>query len=79
MGTPCITLRENTERPLTLFEHGGNSRLAGNDPQKVLNAFSEYRKLPRRPHRPPLWDGHTAERIVEALIKASVSFKETVN
>jgi UDP-N-acetylglucosamine 2-epimerase (non-hydrolysing) len=66
LGTPCLTLRENTERPITI-EYGGNE-LVGSDPAAILTAAS--RKLAgskRPPRRPPLWDGHAAERIVRIL------------
>ncbi|MEI6565023.1 MAG: UDP-N-acetylglucosamine 2-epimerase (non-hydrolyzing) [bacterium] len=67
LGTPCLTLRWNTERPVTLREHGGVSVLVGNDIQKIRTEFREAATLPRAVHRPPLWDGHTAERIVACL------------
>jgi UDP-N-acetylglucosamine 2-epimerase (non-hydrolysing) len=63
-GTPCLTLRRNTERPVTLAEHGGASRLVGDDIGRIRAEFREALGRPRSPHRPPLWDGHTAERIV---------------
>lgn len=69
LGTPCLTMRWNTERPVTLKEHGGTSRLVGNDPALTLAAYREERNSPRRPFRPELWDGHTAERIVQALLR----------
>jgi len=68
LGTPCLTLRWNTERPITLMENGGTNRLVGNDPEKILEAFEEVAVLPRQEHRPEMWDGHTADRIVTALI-----------
>lgn len=71
LGTPCLTLRSSTERPVTLAAHGGVSRLVGNDLEKIRQGFDELRQLPRRPHRPPLWDGHTAPRIVQALAETS--------
>lgn len=68
LGTPCITLRENTERPITLVENGGVSLLTGNDPIKILAAFHRLRDRPPRAARPPLWDGHTAPRILDAIL-----------
>ena len=67
IGTPCITLRENTERPVTLREHHGVSELAGNDPERIRRCFHEMKNLGKLAARPPLWDGHTAERIVETF------------
>jgi len=68
-GTPCITLRENTERPITLRENGGVCSLAGNDVGRIEMILSEQVGLPRRQSRPPLWDGDTSQRIVEELSK----------
>jgi UDP-N-acetylglucosamine 2-epimerase (non-hydrolysing) len=67
LGTPCVTLRHNTERPLTLTENGGVCELAGNDAASVRASFEHMRSRPRRPFVPPLWDGHAAERIVAVL------------
>lgn len=64
LGTPCLTLRRNTERPVTLREHGGASILVGNEIPVIRGAFRDILGHPRRMYRPPLWDGHTAERIV---------------
>ena len=68
LGIPCLTLRENTERPITV-EMGTNT-LVGTDPQKIkAGAFAALDGGPRPNHRiPPLWDGHTADRILDALI-----------
>ena len=71
LGTPCITLRWNTERPVTLREHGGASVLVGNDVDKIRNAFRDALEQQRKPVRPDLWDGRAAERIVKALVEAS--------
>ena len=63
---PCLTLRENTERPVTI-ECGGN-RLVGNDPKKILGAYRDLVASGARDMRtPPLWDGHAAERIAAIL------------
>ncbi len=67
LGTPCLTMRWNTERPITLVEHGGASRLVGNDVNKIRAAYREAISTDRKPSRPELWDGHTAERIAQIL------------
>ena len=68
LGTPCITLRENTERPVTLRENGGTAVLAGHDLGKIRETFAVLKTAPRNESRPPLWDGRTAERIVEVFL-----------
>ena len=70
LGTPCLTMRWNTERPITLAEHGGASRLVGNDVGKIRAAYLEALSTDRKPSRPELWDGHTAERIAQILVTA---------
>lgn len=68
LGKPCLTLRSNTERPATLVENGGTNRLVGTDPINIAVAFYEALGNPCVPRRPPLWDGHTAERICARLL-----------
>ena len=72
MGVPCITLRDNTERPETCTI--GTNRLIGTNPQAVKPAldvlFAGQWQLGAIP---PLWDGHAAERIVEILCGISLS------
>jgi UDP-N-acetylglucosamine 2-epimerase (non-hydrolysing) len=67
LGVPCLTLRENTERPVTIT-HGTNT-LVGTDPDKILYAahkiLAGVRKLGQVP---PLWDGRAAHRIVRILL-----------
>lgn len=69
LGTPCVTMRWNTERPITLVEHGGTNRLAGNDPARIRAAMADALAAGRRPFRPPLWDGRAAERIARDLME----------
>jgi UDP-N-acetylglucosamine 2-epimerase (non-hydrolysing) len=69
LGTPCLTMRWNTERPITLKEHGGVSVLVGNNIQRLKEEYLIAMKLPRKPVRPELWDGKTAERCLEAILK----------
>ncbi|MDD4649613.1 MAG: UDP-N-acetylglucosamine 2-epimerase (non-hydrolyzing) [Desulfoplanes sp.] len=71
LGTPCLTLRWNTERPVTLREHGGASVLVGNNVEKIRAEYRVALAMDRQPLRPELWDGNTAGRIVEALLRAS--------
>lgn len=73
LGTPCLTLRWNTERPVTLRENGGASMLVGNDVKKIRAAYREISSSSRIPQRPELWDGHAAERIVEKIVSANVT------
>ncbi len=68
LGTPCLTLRWNTERPVTLREHGGASVLVGNNVERIKQEYLNTLQQPRKPSRPELWDGHTAMRCVEAIV-----------
>jgi UDP-N-acetylglucosamine 2-epimerase (non-hydrolysing) len=66
--TPCLTLRPNTERPITLTL--GSNRLTKFE--RLLADVGDVLAGPKRVGQvPPLWDGHTAERALEELIKAS--------
>lgn len=67
LGIPCVTLRENTERPITV-ELGTNA-IVGTDPSKIKAAASVAldASVEKSWQVPPLWDGHTAERILDEL------------
>jgi len=66
LGVPCLTLRENTERPITVTM--GTNRIVGTDPETIVAAaFAALAEPLRSRVNIPLWDGHTAERIVAAL------------
>jgi UDP-N-acetylglucosamine 2-epimerase (non-hydrolysing) len=64
LGIPCLTLRENTERPITISE--GTNRLVG--PEALDRELARALAIPRtRLRRPALWDGRTAERCLADL------------
>lgn len=66
LGVPCVTMRENTERPITLGE--GANQLAGVEPEGVRNAIRiALGGRPSAPVVPEKWDGRTAERIVDVI------------
>jgi UDP-N-acetylglucosamine 2-epimerase (non-hydrolysing) len=67
LGVPCLTLRECTERPVTVT--AGTSVLVGADRERILAAARAALSRPRPAERPPppLWDGHAADRIVRVL------------
>lgn len=71
LGVPCLTLRENTERPITVTE--GTNQLVGRDPIAITAAADRVLRgdFPRR--RPALWDGHAAERIAAVLSACDVA------
>ena len=66
LGIPCMTLRENTERPITIRQ--GTNRLIGSDPARIKAAVAEVLSgdWPTGV-RPPLWDGHAARRIGDII------------
>lgn len=71
LGIPCLTARENTERPITITE--GTNTLVGTDPDVILEhinnhfAKGEKEELQELP-KPLYWDGKTAKRIVKAIL-----------
>ncbi len=66
LGVPCITLRENTERPVTLEE--GSNVLVGSDPERIIEEFNRvFRGESKIQRVPKYWDGNAAKRIVGML------------
>ena len=83
LGVPCLTLRNSTERPITITR--GTNTLVGNDPQRIIEQASRILASPRPPDSlnklnklspsssPPLWDGRTAERIVSIIVQRTTA------
>ncbi len=67
LGVPCLTLRENTERPITVTE--GTNRVVGTDPSAIVEAAREVLADPPEPRCPALWDGRAGERIADVLVE----------
>lgn len=71
LGIPCLTLRENTERPETVSM--GTNELLGLNNEAISNAFDKLNSGEWKKGKVPvLWDGNTAERIVEVLLMLSI-------
>ncbi len=71
MNVPCMTIRDNTERPETCTI--GTNKLLGTDPAAIAPAFDQlFAGEWQKGNIPPLWDGNTAKRIVKVLIKLGV-------
>lgn len=75
LGTPCLTMRWNTERPITLRQYGGASVLVGNSVEQIRSEFFGTLNDRRKPQRPELWDGKTAQRCLVAIIEATPEMK----
>ena len=77
LGVPCLTVRENTERPITVSM--GTNVLVGRDREKLRTELS--RVLGGKAKKgtvPPLWDGHAGERIAEILTKQPLRVRESI-
>lgn len=72
MGIPCATLRANTERPVTVTE--GTNELVPRNREGVVDAWQRMTSGNwKKGRRPELWDGHTAERIVDEILTLATS------
>ena len=68
LGIPCFTIRENTERPITIEE--GTNTIIGSSGDGILQAFKSLKNDGKKKGKiPKLWDGRAAKRLVEILIK----------
>ena len=72
LGIPCLTLRENTERPITV--EMGTNVIVGTDANKIVSEAMRVLNSSNEIHlpQPPLWDGHTADRILAVLQEVSL-------
>ena len=71
LGVPCFTMRDNTERPVTVSL--GTNRLIGTDPDGLLAIPSLLEGSPPQHVSIEGWDGHAAQRVAEVLLNALVS------
>ena len=65
LGVPCVTIRENTERPITV--ELGTNMLAGTSKEGILKAYRQCFAKAKNATVPPLWDGKASERIWDVL------------
>ena len=71
LGVPCLTLRETTERPITVTE--GTNQLVGTDPDAIVAAAHAVLRGEVEKRCPALWDGHAAPRIARVLIEGGTA------
>ncbi|MHC3468714.1 non-hydrolyzing UDP-N-acetylglucosamine 2-epimerase [Streptomyces sp. 7R007] len=71
LGVPCVTLRDNTERPVTVEE--GTNVLAGRDPERIVATVNRVLDAPPAPRRPELWDGRASDRIADVLLEGGTA------
>ncbi|NMO57808.1 UDP-N-acetylglucosamine 2-epimerase (non-hydrolyzing) [Actinoplanes sp. TBRC 11911] len=67
LGVPCLTLRDSTERPITVTE--GTNTLVGRDPARIIATARRVLSDPPLKRTPALWDGHAGDRIAEVLLR----------
>jgi UDP-N-acetylglucosamine 2-epimerase (non-hydrolysing) len=77
LGVPCLTLRDNTERPATVTD--GTNRVVGTRPEGLLAEIERVLDGDRPPpRRPTLWDGHAAQRVAQVLATATAGLSPSV-
>jgi UDP-N-acetylglucosamine 2-epimerase (non-hydrolysing) len=77
LGVPCLTVRENTERPITVSI--GTNVLVGRDREKLRAELSRVLAgKAKKGSVPPLWDGHAGERIAEILVKQPLQVRDSI-
>jgi UDP-N-acetylglucosamine 2-epimerase (non-hydrolysing) len=75
LGVPCLTVRENTERPVTVSM--GTNILVGRDARRLISEFGRVLDRPgKQGDIPPLWDGHAAERIAGVIMQGELRMTE---
>ncbi|MBW2005788.1 MAG: UDP-N-acetylglucosamine 2-epimerase, partial [Deltaproteobacteria bacterium] len=68
LGVPCFTIRENTERPVTVEE--GTNTLVGTTYSGIIAAYESFRKsVVKKGRVPQYWDGKASERILDVLVR----------
>jgi UDP-N-acetylglucosamine 2-epimerase (non-hydrolysing) len=78
LGVPCITLRENTERPVTVDQ--GSNVLVGSSPDNIVREFNRVHREGCGPQRSPrYWDGNAAGRIIKIIVNDFLSGRSTLN
>ncbi len=70
LGVPCVTIRENTERPVTVTE--GTNLICGVKPEAIVNAADRQLARPKSNSTPKFWDGRASFRIVDILLETLV-------
>ena len=73
LGVPCLTVRDNTERPITITS--GTNRLVGRDRTAILAGVTDVLSSQIEPLCPELWDGRAAERIAKIMVGLPASFR----
>jgi len=77
LGVPCLTLRKNTERPITI--EMGTNQLVGTQKSAILEAALPIINGQRRDGRiPPLWDGHASQRVVQVLLDRASNISDLI-